>query len=108
MIVLNNAVFCESWKWSRGPWGLEGVEEGGRENCRRGWAKLGAARTAQEHWEGERTVQDTHLPSQARLGGSQSSGGLGREALREKMARGNSLDEGGAMENGNSPKFSRG
>lgn len=31
-----------------------------------------------------------------------------REALREKMARGNSLDEGGAMENGNTPKFWRG
>lgn len=45
------------------PVGVRRAESEGRGNCRRGWAKPGAARTAQEPWGGERTEQNPgHAP----------------------------------------------
>lgn len=40
------------------PVGVRRAESEGRGNCRRGWAKPGAARAAQEPWGGERTGQN--------------------------------------------------
>lgn len=104
MIVLNNTVSYESWSGvlRRGGAGSEG---GG--NMQEG---LDEAGSSQDHpgmlvWTDNRHLGHT-LACPSESGGFQRSGQVGVGWPSEKRwPEGNSLAEGGAVENGNIPKF---
>lgn len=107
MIILNNAVSRESWKRSQGPSvGVGGAGSEGTGSCRRGWAELG-----QPGWPGSLGWEQTEARARTCLptpGWGIPELQPGQGAFAGKMARGNPLAEGGALENGNLPKFWRG
>lgn len=105
MIILNNAVSHEPWKESRGPWSgkqnLRGRVVGG------GWGGAGkklGGRQGSPGVSGSAGVGRGRHPGHTLAFSSEAGGFHGGEA-GAGVAR---EDEGGAVENGNIPKFWRG